>query len=58
MLKLKLDALVKEVEFDRTSGETVACRPVAKSHKRGLQRAHILIFLKKKITVEDDAHPT
>ena len=28
----------------------VACRPVVDSQKRGLQHAHILIFLKKKIT--------
>ena len=28
VFKLKLDPLVKEVEFDRIFGETVACRPV------------------------------
>jgi hypothetical protein len=49
VFELKLDALVKEVEIDRSFGETVACRPVVDAQKRGLQHAHILIFLKKKI---------
>jgi len=57
VFKLTLDALVKEVEFDRNFGETVAGRPVVESKKRGLHHAHSLIFLKKKITVEDDAQP-
>jgi hypothetical protein len=52
LFKLKLDALVKEVEVDRIFGETVASRPAVESQKRGLQHAHILIFLKKKITTE------
>ena len=53
VFKLKLDALVKEVEFDRIFDETMACRPVVvDSQKRGLQHAHIRIFLKKKITTE------
>ena len=43
---------LKEVEVDRIFGETVASRPAVESQKRGLQHAHILIFLKKKITTE------
>jgi len=52
VFELKLDALVKEVEVDRTFGETVACRPVVDSQKRGLQHANIRTFLKKKMTTE------
>jgi hypothetical protein len=52
VFKLKLDALVKEVEVDRIFGETVACMPPVESHKRSLQHAHIFIFLKKKISTQ------
>ena len=52
VFKLRLDSLVKEVEVDRIFGETVACRPPVESQKRGLQHAHIFIFLKKKINTQ------
>ena len=52
VFKLRLDSLVKEVEVDRIFGETVACRPPVESHKRGLQHAHVFMFLKKKISTQ------
>jgi len=33
VFKLKLEALVKEVDIDRVFGETVACRPLVDSQK-------------------------
>ena len=53
MFQLKLDALVKEVEVDRTFGEMVACWVEVVSQKDWSRpQANILIFLKKKITTE------
>ena len=53
VFQLKLDALVKEVEVDRTFGEMVACWVEVVSQKDWSRpQANILIFLKKKITTE------